>query len=98
MACWRSLGLGFGLPSLIVAGFGMVGLAAIAVVWVQLSLPRTLIRLPGPSRVIEGDPFALEVRAVGGYLPAARGRAHRLRARRAGPDRPALGTGGRRRR
>ena len=63
------VGLGFGLPSLIVAGFGMVGLAAIAVVWVQLSLPRTLIRLPGPSRVIEGDPFALEVRAVGGYLP-----------------------------
>jgi uncharacterized protein (DUF58 family) len=62
-------GLGFGLPSLVVAGLGMAGLAGIAVAWVQLSLPRTLVRVPGPARVVEDEPFELEVRALGGRVP-----------------------------
>jgi uncharacterized protein (DUF58 family) len=62
-------GLGFGLPSLVVAGLGMAGLAGIAVAWVRLALPRALIRLPGPTRVVEDEVFELSVRAVGGRLP-----------------------------
>jgi len=62
-------GLGFGLPSLVVAGLGMAGLAGLAVGWVELSLPRRLIRLPCPPRVVEDEPFELRVRAAGGYVP-----------------------------
>lgn len=62
-------GLGFGLPSLVVAGIGMAGLAGLAVLWVQLAVPRDLIRLPGPARVVEDEPFELRLRATGGRLP-----------------------------
>jgi uncharacterized protein (DUF58 family) len=62
-------GLGFGLPSLVVAGLGMAGLAGLAVAWVELALPRQLVRLPCPARVVEDEPFELRVRAAGGYLP-----------------------------
>ncbi len=63
------VGLGFGLPSLVVAGIGMAGLAGLTVAWVELSLPRQLIRLPGPARVVEDEPFEFRARAVGGRLP-----------------------------
>ena len=42
-------GLGFGSPSLLVAGLGLVGLAAVAVAWVELAPPRRLVRAPGPG-------------------------------------------------
>ena len=66
-------GLGFGLPSLVVAGVGMAGLAGLAVAWVELALPRELIRLPGPPRVVEGEPFELRVQTVGGRVPPPAG-------------------------
>ena len=66
-------GLGFGLPSLVVAGVGMAGLAGLAVAWVELALPRELIRLPGPPRVVEGEPFELRLQTVGGRVPPPAG-------------------------
>src|SRR5688572_894247 len=62
-------GLGFGSPSLLVPGLGLLGLALIAYVWVGLAAPSKLVRAPGPSRVIEDEPFRLRIRAHGGVLP-----------------------------
>ncbi|MDX6584140.1 MAG: hypothetical protein QOI10_3324 [Solirubrobacterales bacterium] len=62
-------GLGFGSPSLLVPGIGLLGLAIVAVVWVRLATPSRLVRTPGPSRVVEEEPFPLRIRAVGGLLP-----------------------------
>jgi uncharacterized protein (DUF58 family) len=67
------VGLGFGLPSLVVAGLGMAGLAGIAVAWVELSLPRRLIRVPGPPRVVEDEPFEFRVQMEGGRVPPPAG-------------------------
>ena len=56
-------GLGFGSPSLLVPGFGLLGLAVAAFAWVELATPRRLERARGPSRVVEDEPFSLRVRA-----------------------------------
>jgi len=62
-------GLGFGSPSLLVCGLGLLGLALIALAWVGLATPRRLVRDPGPSRVVEDEPFRLRIRAEGRRLP-----------------------------
>jgi uncharacterized protein (DUF58 family) len=62
-------GLGFGSPSLLVPGIGLLGLAIIAFVWVELAAPSRLVRAPGPTRVVEEEPFRLQIRATGGRLP-----------------------------
>ena len=66
-------GLGFGSPSLLVPGLGLLGMAVIFFLWVELAAPRRLIRAQGPGRVIEGEPFRLRIRAVGGLLPVPGG-------------------------
>lgn len=58
-------GLGFGAPSLSVAGIGLGLLAGVAVAWVELARPRRLIREGGPARIVEGEPLELRVRATG---------------------------------
>jgi uncharacterized protein (DUF58 family) len=58
-------GGGFGAPSLYVAGFGLLVLVAIAIAWVELARPRRLERSPGPSRIVEGEPYPLELTAIG---------------------------------
>ncbi len=62
-------GVGFDSPSLIVAGVGLVVLAVVAVVWVELARPRRLARAPGPARVVEDDPYPVRIEAVGARLP-----------------------------
>jgi uncharacterized protein (DUF58 family) len=65
-------GGGFGAPSLYVAGFGLLTLIGVAVAWVELARPRRLERAPGPARIVEGEAYPLEVRAVGAKLPPPR--------------------------
>src|SRR3954451_25413645 len=67
-------GLGFGSPSLLVPGLGLVGMAAVFYLWVTLAAPSRLIRDAGPGRVVEDDPFRLRIRVVGGLLPVPGGR------------------------
>jgi uncharacterized protein (DUF58 family) len=62
-------GLGFGSPSLVVPGIGLLGLAIGAVAWVELAAPRRIVREPGPGRVIEDQPFRLRIDARSGRLP-----------------------------
>lgn len=62
-------GLGFGSPSLLVCGLGLLGLAVIALAWVTLATPRRIVRDPGPSRVVEDEPFRLRIRVEGRRLP-----------------------------
>ncbi len=62
-------GFGFGSPSLLVCGLGLLGLAALALASVWLATPRRLVREPGPSRVVEGDAFRLRIRAEGRRVP-----------------------------
>lgn len=62
-------GAGFESPSLVVAGVGLVGLAAVSVLWVELARPSRLVREPGPSRVIEGESYPVRLRAVGARVP-----------------------------
>jgi uncharacterized protein (DUF58 family) len=62
-------GLGFGSPSLLVPGIGLLGLAVGAVAWVELATPRTLAREPGPARVVEDQPFRLRIDARSSRLP-----------------------------
>jgi uncharacterized protein (DUF58 family) len=66
-------GAGFGSPSLLVAGLGLAGLAAAAAAWVELARPARLVRAPGPSRVVEGEPYSVRLRAEGGTLPPPAG-------------------------
>ncbi len=58
-------GLGFGTPSLTLAGIGLLVLAVTSIVWVELARPRRLVRVGGPSRVIEDEPFEVRIRAIG---------------------------------
>ncbi len=58
-------GIGFGSPSLLVAGVGLCGLAAVAVIWVGLATPRRLERAAGPARIIEGQLYPLRIQAHG---------------------------------
>ncbi len=62
-------GVGFDSPSLIVPGVGLLGLAVVAVAWVELARPRRLVRAPAPSRVLEDEPYPLRISAVGGWVP-----------------------------
>ena len=67
-------GLGFGSPSLLVPGIGLVGMAIVFFAWVRLATPARLVRAGGPGRVIEDEPFRLRIRAAGGLLPPPGGR------------------------
>lgn len=67
-------GAGFDSPSLLVAGLGLLGLAVVAVAWVELARPRRLERAPAPSRVVEGEPYPLRITALGARLPPPGGR------------------------
>lgn len=58
-------GVGFASPSLLVAGVGLCGLALVAVAWVGMATPKRLERAAGPSRIVEGEPYPLRVRAYG---------------------------------
>ena len=62
-------GLGFGTPSLLVPGVGLLGLGGVAFVWVELATPRRLLRAKGPTRIVEGEPFELRIEALGARLP-----------------------------
>ena len=62
-------GLGFGSPSLLVPGIGLLGLAVLAFAWVALGTPSRLVREPGPARVVEDQPFRLRIRATATRLP-----------------------------
>jgi uncharacterized protein (DUF58 family) len=63
-------GLGFGATSALVAGLALLGLALVAVAWVELtSRWARLERAPGPGRVVEDEPYALRIRLRGAYLP-----------------------------
>ena len=66
-------GLGFGSPSLLVPGLGLLGLAIVCFGWVALAAPSRLVRDPLPGRIVEGDPMRLRIRAVGGRLPVPGG-------------------------
>ena len=66
-------GAGFGTPSLYVAGIGLVAVVAVAVVWVELARPRRLERAHGPARIVEGDPYPIELTAVGARIPPPAG-------------------------
>ena len=63
------VGAGFDSPSLLVPGVGMLVLALVAVLWVELSRARWLVRAAGPARVVEDDPYPVRLTALGGRLP-----------------------------
>jgi uncharacterized protein (DUF58 family) len=67
-------GSGFDSPSLVVAGIALLGLAVLAVAWVELARPRRLERAPAPRRVVEGEPYRLRIDAVGARVPPPGGR------------------------
>jgi uncharacterized protein (DUF58 family) len=67
------VGVGFDSPSLLVAGLGLGGLAALFTAWVELARPTALERAPGPARMIEGEAYPLDLRSVGGLLPPPSG-------------------------
>lgn len=62
-------GAGFDSPSLLVAGAGLLGLAVVAVSWVELARPRRLLRAPGPGRLMEGEPYRVGLEASGSRVP-----------------------------
>jgi uncharacterized protein (DUF58 family) len=62
-------GAGFDSPSLLVPGVGLMALALVAVAWVELARPRLLVRSEAPARVVEGEPYPVRIRALGGRLP-----------------------------
>ena len=63
-------GLGFGLTAALVCGIAMLGLAIVAVAWVELAtLGGRLERLPGPGRLEESEPFPLRIRLRRTLLP-----------------------------
>jgi uncharacterized protein (DUF58 family) len=66
-------GAGFGTSALYVAGIGLVALVGVAVAWVELARPRRLVRAPGPARIIEGEPYPVELTAAGARIPPPAG-------------------------
>jgi uncharacterized protein (DUF58 family) len=69
-AALTATGLGFGLTAALVCGLGLLGLAAGAVLWVELSVRRgRLERERGPGRIDERDPYPLRLRLRGTLLP-----------------------------
>jgi uncharacterized protein (DUF58 family) len=64
------VGLGFGLTAALVCGIALLGLAIVAVGWVELaSLGGRLERLPGPGRLEESEPYPLGIRLRRTLLP-----------------------------
>lgn len=61
-------GVGFDSPSLLVPGVGFIGLALVAILWVELARPSRLHRGRAPARVVEEEPYSLRLRAVGARL------------------------------
>lgn len=86
-------GLGFATASLLVPGVALLLLAALARGWVALATSARVERLPGPARLVEGDPYPLRVRIDrrGIPLPAAELRDPLLRRSvPVGPRRPSM--------
>lgn len=69
-AAFVAVGLGFGLEAALVCGIAILGLAVVAVGWVELAtLGGTLERLPGPARLEESEPYLLRIRLRRTLLP-----------------------------
>jgi uncharacterized protein (DUF58 family) len=63
-------GATFDSPSLYVPGVGLTLLGVASVAWVSLAARgASLIRLPGPPRVVEDEPYPLRVELRSGILP-----------------------------
>ena len=63
-------GLGFGLTAALVCGIALLGLAAVAVAWVELATRRgRLERVPGPGRLAESEAYPLRIRLRRTLLP-----------------------------
>ena len=68
------VGLGFGLEAATVCGLALLGLALVAVGWVELATRGgRLERLPGPARLDEAEPYQLRIRVRRTLLPPAGG-------------------------
>ena len=64
------VGLGFGLTAALVCGVALLGLAIVAVGWVELATRGgRLERLPGPGRVEENEAYPLRIRLRRTLLP-----------------------------
>jgi uncharacterized protein (DUF58 family) len=64
------VGLGFGLTAALVCGIALLGLALVAVGWVELAaLGGRLERLPGPGRIEESEAYPLRIRLRRTLLP-----------------------------
>ena len=64
------VGLGFGLTAALVCGVALLGLAIVAVGWVELAtLGGRLERLPGPRRLEESEAYLLRIRLRRTLLP-----------------------------
>jgi uncharacterized protein (DUF58 family) len=64
------VGLGFGLTAALVCGIALLGLALVAVGWVELAtLGGRLERVPGPGRLQESEPYPLRIRLRRTLLP-----------------------------
>jgi hypothetical protein len=63
-------GVGFGSPSLLVPGIALSGLAVVAVAWTELAARgAAIVRGRGPSRIVEGDAFPLDLELRRGLVP-----------------------------
>src|SRR5919198_1627926 len=64
------VGLGFGLTAALVCGLALLGLAIVAVGWVELATRGgRLERVPGPTRLEESQPYPLRIRLLRTLLP-----------------------------
>jgi uncharacterized protein (DUF58 family) len=64
------VGLGFGLEAATVCGLALLGLALVAVGWVELATRGgRLERLPGPARLEESEAYPLQIRLRRTLLP-----------------------------
>ncbi len=64
------VGLGFGLTAALVCGIALLGLALVAVGWVELATRGgRLERLSGPGRLQESEPYPLRIRLRRTILP-----------------------------
>ena len=60
----------FDSPSLYVPGVGLIAIAAVAVGWVLLAAKgATITRTPGPSSVVEEEPYPLRIEVRSGIAP-----------------------------
>ena len=60
----------FDSPSLYVPGVGLIAIAVVAVAWVLLAAKgATITRTPGPSRVVEEEPYPLRIEVRSGIAP-----------------------------